>query len=150
MFQSICCIVPRAPCRPRDKDYGAAVSLDLTSRTLAVGSPLADYDKLGSDEPEVYHTRPSGAEARARGKVYVYYSEPAVQVRESPNGIGSPRSPRSPLQCSQFFTPGLSDGGDTWFRPGGPFFSSDVLRRRFLAFPPSIPSLARDPWSMVI
>lgn len=62
------------------QDYGAAVALDVKSRTLAVGSPLADYDKLGSDEPETYDTRPEKAGARARGKVYVYYSEPAVQV----------------------------------------------------------------------
>lgn len=62
------------------QDYGAAVTLDVTSRTLAVGSPLANYDKLGTDEPETYNTRPDKAGARARGKVYVYYSEPAVQV----------------------------------------------------------------------
>lgn len=62
------------------QDYGAAVTLDVTSRTLAIGSPLADYDKLGTDEPETYDTRPDKAGARARGKVYVYYSEPAVQV----------------------------------------------------------------------
>ncbi|CAM9763265.1 unnamed protein product [Pylaiella littoralis] len=61
------------------QDYGAAVTLDVTSRTLAVGSPLANYDKLGTDEPETYNTRPDKAGARARGKVYVYYSEPAVQ-----------------------------------------------------------------------
>ncbi|CAM9122390.1 unnamed protein product, partial [Hapterophycus canaliculatus] len=61
------------------QDYGAAVTLDVTSRTLAVGSPLANYDKLGTDEPETYDTRPDKAGARARGKVYVYYSEPAVQ-----------------------------------------------------------------------
>eukprot|EP00752_Nemacystus_decipiens_P003960 g3626.t1 len=61
------------------QDYGAAVTLDVTSRTLAIGSPLADYDKLGTDEPETYDTRPDKAGARARGKVYVYYSEPAVQ-----------------------------------------------------------------------
>lgn len=62
------------------QDYGASVALDLSTRTLAVGSPLADYDKLGTDEPETYDTRPDKAGARARGKVYVYYSEPAVQV----------------------------------------------------------------------
>ncbi|CAM9102436.1 unnamed protein product [Scytosiphon promiscuus] len=61
------------------QDYGAAVTLDVTSRTLAVGSPLADYDKLGTDEPETYDTRPDKAGARARGKVYIYHSEPAVQ-----------------------------------------------------------------------
>ncbi|CAM9772123.1 unnamed protein product, partial [Laminaria digitata] len=61
------------------QDYGAAVSLDVTSRTLVVGSPLADYDKRGTDEPETYDTRPDKAGARARGKVYVYYSTPAVQ-----------------------------------------------------------------------
>ncbi len=63
------------------QDYGASVALDVSSRTLAVGSPLADYDKLGTDEPETYDTRPDKAGARARGKVYVYYSEPAVQVQ---------------------------------------------------------------------
>lgn len=52
----------------------------MTSRTLAIGSPLADYDKLGTDEAETYDTRPDKASARARGKVYVYTSEPAVQV----------------------------------------------------------------------
>lgn len=57
------------------------MALDVTSRTLVVGSPLADYDKLGSDEPETYDTRPDKAEARARGKVYVYYSKPSAQVR---------------------------------------------------------------------
>lgn len=65
------------------QDYGTAVALDVTSRTLAVGSPLANYDKLGTEEPETYDTRPDKAGARARGKVYVYYSEPAVQVRTS-------------------------------------------------------------------
>lgn len=62
------------------QDYGAAVALDVTSRTLAIGSPLANYDKLGTDEPETHDTRPDKPGARARGKVYVYYSEPAVQV----------------------------------------------------------------------
>lgn len=62
------------------QDYGTAVALDVKSRTLVVGSPLADYDKLGTDEPETYDTRPDKAGARARGKVYVYYSKPAVQV----------------------------------------------------------------------
>ncbi|CAM9590131.1 unnamed protein product, partial [Discosporangium mesarthrocarpum] len=62
------------------QDYGASVALDVTSRTLVVGSPLADYDKLGSDLPETYQTRPDKAEARARGKVYVYYSNPSVTL----------------------------------------------------------------------
>lgn len=54
-----------------------------------MGSPLADYDKLGSDERETYDTRPDKADARARGKVYVYYSKPAVQVRSvSPEKMG--------------------------------------------------------------
>lgn len=64
-----------------EQDYGASIALDVTSRTLVVGSPLADYDKLGTDEPETYDTRPDKAEARAKGKIYVYYSKPAVQVR---------------------------------------------------------------------
>ncbi|CAM9635564.1 unnamed protein product, partial [Choristocarpus tenellus] len=62
------------------QEYGASVSLDLTYRTLAVGSPLADYDKLGSDLTETYSTRPEKAESRARGKVYVYYATPAITL----------------------------------------------------------------------
>lgn len=62
------------------QDYGASVALDVSSRTLAVGSPFADYDKLGTDEVEAYDSRPEKAETRSRGKVYTYYSKPSVQV----------------------------------------------------------------------
>ena len=61
----------------------------MSSRTLAIGSPLADYDKLGTDEPETYDTRPDKAAARARGKVYIYYSEPAVQVLFFRSGLST-------------------------------------------------------------
>ncbi|CAM9348358.1 unnamed protein product, partial [Phaeothamnion confervicola] len=60
--------------------YGAAVDVDAATRTLAVGSPYADYDKLGSDAVETWDTYPDHGAARARGKVFVYHFGAAAQT----------------------------------------------------------------------
>ena len=56
-------------------------SVALSSRTLVVGSPYGDY----SDPPEVlvglnFNSAGRSMESVARGKVYVFYSQPSVQL----------------------------------------------------------------------
>ncbi|KAG5180011.1 hypothetical protein JKP88DRAFT_279922 [Tribonema minus] len=70
------------------QDYGAAVALEAAGRTLAIGSPLADYDKLGGDEVESYDTYPAGGQERARGRVYVYHSTAPSQTILLSAGFG--------------------------------------------------------------
>jgi hypothetical protein len=50
------------------QDFGAAVALDGPGRTLAVGSPLADYDRMGSDLVDSWWTYPDAGADRSRGR----------------------------------------------------------------------------------
>ena len=60
------------------QEYGTAVG--VSGRTIAVGAPFADYDKLGSDNIEVdWHTEGTDIFQVSRGRVYLYTSEPSVQ-----------------------------------------------------------------------
>lgn len=63
---------------PHRQEYGTSVG--VSGRTIAVGSPFADYDKIGSDNVEVdWHTEGTDMFGMSRGKVYLYTSEPSVQ-----------------------------------------------------------------------
>jgi len=59
--------------------FGSAVS--ISSRSIVVGSPFADYDKLGTNLVETdWDTEGSDIFNIAKGKAYVFYSLPAVRV----------------------------------------------------------------------
>lgn len=59
------------------QQFGKAVA--LSSRTIAVGAPYADYNKLGSDLVEAnWNTEGSDIFGYGRGKVYVFYSSPPI------------------------------------------------------------------------
>lgn len=59
--------------------FGTAVA--IYGRYLIVGAPYADYDKLGSSAA-IYNwdTEGESIESYGKGKVYVYYSQPAQQL----------------------------------------------------------------------
>jgi hypothetical protein len=60
------------------QEFGTSVA--ISGRTIAVGSPYADYDKLGSDRIEIdWMTEGTDIKGFSRGKVYVYTSEPSIQ-----------------------------------------------------------------------
>jgi hypothetical protein len=65
------------------QDFGRAIS--LSKRTLVVGAPYADYDKLGYDKEgynliyKDWNSEGSSSKATGRGKVYVFHSSPAAQ-----------------------------------------------------------------------
>ncbi len=61
------------------QSFGASVAMDSHGHTLVIGSPFADYDKLGTDKVETYDTYPQGGRNRARGRVYAYYRPPHCQ-----------------------------------------------------------------------
>lgn len=68
-------------------------SIAVSQRSIVIGAPFADYDKLGSNLPETnWFTEGTDIFGYGRGKVYVYYSTPAVQtvrisaVQELKNG----------------------------------------------------------------
>lgn len=61
------------------QDFGASVA--VYDSTLVVGAPLGDYPNQGSEYIEMYGTDPLEHEGLARGKVYVYYKPPPIQVR---------------------------------------------------------------------
>jgi hypothetical protein len=60
------------------QEFGASVA--VSGRTIAVGSPFADYDKMGSDKIEIdWKTDGQDSTGFSRGKVYVFDSAPSVQ-----------------------------------------------------------------------
>ena len=60
------------------QEFGTAVS--VSGRTIAVGSPYADYAKTGSDLVEVdVNTEGTDIKAYGRGKVYTFYTSPAIE-----------------------------------------------------------------------
>lgn len=64
---------------PHRQEFGTSVAASL--RSFAVGAPYASYDKLGSDLPEVnWDTEGIDIFAFGRGKAYVWYSSPCVQM----------------------------------------------------------------------
>ena len=67
-------------------------SMSINQRSIAVGAPFADYDKLGTDLVEVdWDTEGTSIFSYGRGKVYVFYSSPASQVItiSTPYQVGS-------------------------------------------------------------
>ena len=61
------------------QSFGVAVA--VSGRTVAVGAPFADYDKLGTDLHESdWNTEGSDIFGYGRGKAYVFYSSPAAQL----------------------------------------------------------------------
>lgn len=60
------------------QNFGSSAS--LSSRTLVVGAPNADYDKLGTNEVEVnLDTQGASISTYGKGKVYTFYSPPSKQ-----------------------------------------------------------------------
>jgi len=60
---------------------GFGSSLSVSSRSIAVGSPYADYDKFGTNLVEVdWNTQGDSILSYGRGKVYLFYSSPAIQM----------------------------------------------------------------------
>lgn len=58
--------------------FGYAVNLN-SNRVLVVGSPYANYGKLGTDQVEVnWKTEGDGIESYGKGKAYVFYSPPRI------------------------------------------------------------------------
>jgi FG-GAP repeat len=60
--------------------YGAAVALEAAGRTLAVGSPYADYGNLGTSDVDMWDSYPSNGRVRARGRVFVYHRQAPSQT----------------------------------------------------------------------
>jgi len=60
------------------QDFGSSVA--VYDDTLAVGAPLAAYPNEGSEYVELYATDPLEHKGLARGKVYIYFKPPPVQV----------------------------------------------------------------------
>jgi FG-GAP repeat len=60
--------------------YGAAVALEAAGRTLAVGSPYADYGNLGTSDVDMWNSYPHGGRVRARGRVFVYHRQAPSQT----------------------------------------------------------------------
>lgn len=61
------------------QSFGVAVA--VSGRTVAVGAPFADYDKLGTDLHETdWNTEGSDIFGYGRGKAYAFYSSPAAQL----------------------------------------------------------------------
>ena len=59
--------------------FGTSVA--VSGRSVAVGAPFADYDKLGTDLHESdWDTEGSDIFGYARGRAYTFYSAPAVRV----------------------------------------------------------------------
>lgn len=59
--------------------FGTSVAMSL--RSIAVGSPYADYNKLGTNLVELdWDTEGTDIKGYGRGKVYLFYSQPTVQV----------------------------------------------------------------------
>jgi hypothetical protein len=62
-----------------DMEFGRSVA--ASGRTLAVGAPFSDYQKLGTQYVEVnWNTEGTDIVGFGRGKVYVFYSTPPVQL----------------------------------------------------------------------
>ena len=63
---------------PHQQGYGYAIS--ISGRTIAVGSPFADYDSIASPNTEVdWLTEGTDIRQTSRGRVYVYTSHPSIQ-----------------------------------------------------------------------
>jgi hypothetical protein len=61
-------------------NQGFGTSVAISSRTIAVGAPHADYNKLGVDAVEVnWNSEGTDMVGYGRGKAYVFYSVPVVQ-----------------------------------------------------------------------
>lgn len=61
------------------QEFGKSVA--VSQRSIAVGSPYADYNKLGSDLVELdWDTEGTDIKGYGRGKVYIFYSKPSIQV----------------------------------------------------------------------
>jgi hypothetical protein len=58
--------------------FGTAVS--IANRTLVVGSPHADYNKIGTDYPDTYDTAGTDPLGFGKGKAYVFYRYAEVYV----------------------------------------------------------------------
>eukprot|EP01034_Spumella_vulgaris_P023126 gene23126-29319_t len=64
---------------PHRQGFGSAVA--LSGRSIVVGAPYADYNKLGSSLEETdWATEGTDILAYGRGKAYVFYSTPAEQL----------------------------------------------------------------------
>ena len=67
------------------QEFGTAVA--LSGRTIAAGSPYADYDKLGTQYVEVnWDTEGTDIKGTGRGKAYMFYStapEQTVEIKAS-------------------------------------------------------------------
>ena len=65
------------------QEFGKSVS--LSERTLLIGAPFADYEKLGYDKPgynliyENWDTEGASSLSYGKGKAYVFYSSPTSQ-----------------------------------------------------------------------
>jgi len=56
-------------------------SISINQRSIVVGAPYADYDKLGTNLVEVdWDTEGTSIFSYGRGKAYVFYSSPASQI----------------------------------------------------------------------
>jgi hypothetical protein len=63
---------------PHHQGFGASIA--LSGRTIAVGSPFADYDNIASPNTEVdWLTEGTDIEQTSRGRVYLFDSHPSVQ-----------------------------------------------------------------------
>ena len=63
---------------PHGQSYGTAIA--ISGRTIAVGSPFADYDNIASPYTEVdWLTEGTDIKQTSRGRVYVYTSHPSIQ-----------------------------------------------------------------------
>lgn len=61
------------------QEFGKSVA--VSGRTIAVGAPYADYDKLGSEFVEIdYATEGTSIYSTGRGKVYIFDSYEAIQT----------------------------------------------------------------------
>lgn len=61
------------------QEFGASVA--VSGRTVAIGAPFADYDKYGTDlVEEDIDTEGPDIHGYAKGKVFMFYSQPAEEV----------------------------------------------------------------------
>jgi hypothetical protein len=57
------------------------IAIGMSSRTIAVGAPLADYGNLGdTNVRETYNTNGLDNYGVGRGKVYIFHSAPHQQT----------------------------------------------------------------------
>eukprot|EP01038_Epipyxis_sp_PR26KG_P006150 gene6150-8477_t len=63
---------------PHRQEFGKSVA--ISKRSLVVGAPFADNDKLGSNLPEDWQTEGTSIFTFGRGRAYVFNSVPSAQV----------------------------------------------------------------------